>query len=166
MRGHTPERNKQARRPRQLRRREQRLDMLDRKLRALAQNPMLPLALLRVRVRGRRLARRAQLVDRQAALAPVELGDALDDRDRLLVAPAAHEEPRALLEREDEEADRPQEERHPAQREEQVPPAHVLCARARRRALGAGEVRDERPSELEEAHIVSSRVRELGQGTS
>ena len=128
--------------------------MPDREHRALAQHlappplPTLPLPLLHMRARRRRLTSTPQLIDGQRALAPIELRNALYDGDRVLVAPAPDEEPRALLEREDEEAERPEEERHPAEREEEVPPAHVVRAAAGRRVGRAGEVRDERPCEL------------------
>lgn len=93
----------------------------------------------------------------QARARPVVRRDLVHDVRGLAVAPVAEEVPRGLVQREDEEAERPQQDGQPADGEDEVAPAHVHAARAFGRSVGgrdrAREVRDEWPRDLQTLSI-------------
>lgn len=81
-----------------------------------------------------------EVLQAQAADDAVGVGDVVHDLDGLLVLALVHEELGALAEAEDEAAQEEDGQRDAPQREEEVPPAHVVVPAAARRAGLAARV--------------------------
>ena len=144
---HTPDGDEETRRPRELLRLEQCLDMSNCVVRARTQHAS-PLPIPSFHISNHLGLGTLEVIDGQAAFFTVECGYTLDDGDRFRVFAEPDEEPGRLFEVEKEEAETPEEEGKPAEGEEEVAVAHVLRFRACGRALGAGKVGDERPRDL------------------
>lgn len=115
---HTPDRDEQASRPREFLGLEQRLDMVHSVVRGSAENLKLVFVGEFCALWHSGFTRSLKLLHGQTAGSTVVCREALHDSDRLRVPTAADEEPRRLLEGEDEEAQGPEYKRESAEGEE------------------------------------------------